>query len=87
MRTIRSSVDLNADDRRKIAEDWPDGADEAHVSVEDGFLCVRFVRTHGPFERIRRITGYLVGTLDRWNRAKRAEERDRVRHALGADEK
>lgn len=32
------------------------------------------------FERIRRITGYLVGTLDRWNNAKRAEERDRVKH-------
>jgi len=32
------------------------------------------------FERIRRITGYLVGTLDRWNEAKRAEERDRVKH-------
>lgn len=32
------------------------------------------------FERIRRITGYLVGTMDRWNNAKRAEERDRVKH-------
>ena len=30
------------------------------------------------FERIRRITGYLVGTIDRWNNAKRAEEQDRV---------
>ncbi len=36
-----------------------------------------------PFERIRRITGYLVGTLDRFNNAKRAEERDRVKHAVG----
>ncbi|WP_148279592.1 anaerobic ribonucleoside triphosphate reductase [Acidipropionibacterium acidipropionici] len=33
------------------------------------------------FERIRRITGYLVGTLDRFNDAKRAEEADRVKHA------
>lgn len=33
-----------------------------------------------PFERIRRITGYLVGTTARWNNAKRAEERDRVKH-------
>lgn len=32
------------------------------------------------FERIRRISGYLVGTLDRWNDAKKAEERDRVKH-------
>lgn len=34
------------------------------------------------FERIRRITGYLVGTLDRFNNAKRAEERDRVKHDI-----
>ncbi len=32
------------------------------------------------FERIRRITGYLVGTMDQWNDAKRAEEHDRVKH-------
>ncbi|MDO4356312.1 MAG: anaerobic ribonucleoside triphosphate reductase [Clostridia bacterium] len=34
------------------------------------------------FERIRRITGYLVGTLDRFNNAKRSEERDRVKHGI-----
>ena len=33
-------------------------------------------------ERIRRITGYLVGSMDKWNDAKRAEERDRVKHGL-----
>ena len=32
------------------------------------------------FERTRRITGYLVGTLDRFNNAKRAEEKDRIKH-------
>ena len=37
------------------------------------------------FERIRRITGYLVGTMDKWNDAKRAEERDRVKHSLSKD--
>lgn len=36
------------------------------------------------FERIRRITGYLVGTLDRWCNAKQAEERDRVKHKVEA---
>lgn len=36
------------------------------------------------FERIRRITGYLVGTLDRFNDAKRAEVRDRVIHETQA---
>ena len=35
-----------------------------------------------PFHRIRRITGYLVGTLDRFNSAKRCEERDRVKHSI-----
>lgn len=34
------------------------------------------------FERIRRITGYLVGTLERFNNGKKAEERDRVKHTL-----
>lgn len=32
------------------------------------------------FERIRRITGYLVGTMEMWNDSKKAEERDRVKH-------
>lgn len=43
-------------------------------------------KEHGEgvlFERVRRITGYLVGTLDRFNNAKRAEERDRVKHGMG----
>ena len=35
------------------------------------------------FERIRRITGYLVGTMDKWNNAKKAEEHDRVKHGMG----
>jgi ribonucleoside-triphosphate reductase len=35
------------------------------------------------FQRIRRITGYLVGTLDKWNDAKKAEEKDRVKHSIG----
>lgn len=34
------------------------------------------------FERIRRITGYLVGTMDKWNDAKKAEEKDRVKHGV-----
>ncbi len=34
------------------------------------------------FERIRRITGYLVGTMDKWNDAKKAEEQERVKHDL-----
>lgn len=53
---------------------------QAKMSEED---CVDLNYTvHDvPFERIRRITGYLVGTIDRWNDAKQAEESERVKHA------
>lgn len=37
---------------------------------------------YDPFVRIRRITGYLVGNLDSFNNAKRAEEHDRVKHGV-----
>ena len=54
--------------------------------IED--VCPKCGRTedehYQPFERIRRITGYLVGTLDRFNDAKRAEEHDRVKHEVPA---
>ena len=47
----------------------------------DGDECKEtYELTTVPFERIRRITGYLVGTMDRWNNAKKAEEADRVKH-------
>lgn len=39
------------------------------------------------FERVRRITGYLVGTLDKWCDSKKAEERDRVKHGLSVKDK
>jgi hypothetical protein len=87
MKRLITSVDLTADDRRRIEEVWPEEADECRVTVEDGFLCARFLKTHEHFERIRRITGYLTGTLDKWNNAKRAEERDRVKHAVASDER
>lgn len=47
--------------------------------------CGRSEADGVPFERIRRITGYLVGTLDKWNDAKRAEERDRVKHEVDSN--
>lgn len=49
-----------------------------------GDVCPKCNRTEGDikFQRIRRITGYLVGTLDRFNDAKRAEERDRIKHNI-----
>lgn len=47
--------------------------------------CGRTETAHEGFERIRRITGYLVGTLDRFNDAKRDEEKDRVKHDANKD--
>lgn len=49
-----------------------------------GDVCPKCGRVEGnvKFDRIRRITGYLVGTLDRFNDAKRAEEKDRVKHGV-----
>lgn len=44
--------------------------------------CGRSEEEGMPFERIRRITGYLVGTLDRFNNAKKSEENDRTKHGL-----
>lgn len=54
--------------------------------INDTCPCCGRGETDGvPFERIRRITGYLVGTLDKWNDAKRAEERDRVKHEVDSN--
>ena len=50
--------------------------------IGDECPCCHRQENGRPFERIRRITGYLVGTLDRFNNAKRAEERDRVKHGV-----
>ena len=53
---------------------------EITVTVDGDYLDVNYTYDDVPFERIRRITGYLVGTLDRFNNAKRAEVEDRVKH-------
>jgi anaerobic ribonucleoside-triphosphate reductase len=47
------------------------------LKIENGY-----VGENVGFERIRRITGYLVGTLDRFNNAKLAEVEDRVKHGV-----
>ena len=49
---------------------------------DDGFVDVSYTARGEKFERIRRITGYLVGTTDRWNDAKKSEEHDRVKHNI-----
>ena len=52
--------------------------------ADDGQVILDYQLKPQKFERIRRITGYLVGTIDRWNNAKRAEESVRVKHSLSA---
>ena len=51
------------------------------AAADNGNVELRYALSPENFERIRRITGYLVGTIDRWNDAKRHEEHERVKHA------
>ena len=52
------------------------------LTLDGEFVDIQYKWETVPFERIRRITGYLVGTLDRFNNGKRAEEADRVKHTI-----
>lgn len=51
------------------------------LALDGDDVEMRYEFAPQKFERIRRITGYLVGTVDRWNDAKRREESDRVKHS------
>ena len=51
------------------------------VTVNDDFADLEYELEPQRFERIRRITGYLVGSMEHWNSAKTAEEHDRVKHS------
>lgn len=50
------------------------------IKLDGDYADLDYEFEKAPFERIRRITGYLVGTMDQWNDGKRAEEKDRVKH-------
>lgn len=80
---IDISDELNEAEAREVIRRAPEGtyAIDAEPDGEWVGISYRF-KTSTPFERIRRITGYLVGTMDRWNDAKAAEERDRVKHGV-----
>lgn len=52
------------------------------ITIDGEFVDFRYELKPVPFERVRRITGYLVGDLNRFNNAKRAEVRDRVKHGV-----
>lgn len=51
------------------------------INVDGEYVELSYHLEKIPFQRIRRITGYLVGTMDRWNDAKTAEEGDRTKHS------
>lgn len=53
-----------------------------NIKVDGEFVDLSYEFEHINFDRIRRITGYLVGTMDNWNDAKSSEEHDRVKHGL-----
>lgn len=72
----------------KMAQDkYSDKIISLNINVEnDDEVTLTYTLDNDiPFERIRRITGYLVGTLDKWNDAKKQEERDRVKHQVTQD--
>lgn len=65
------------------AEKYPDKNLQAiELEIDGDFVNTKYSFSDVPFQRIRRITGYLVGTLDRFNNAKRAEEKARVKHQI-----
>ncbi len=55
---------------------------EITFKIDGDYVDVDYVYDTVPFDRIRRITGYLVGNMTRWNDGKRAEEADRVKHGV-----
>ena len=57
-----------------------------NVNIDGEYADLSYTFSNVPFERICRITGYLVGTMDHWNDAKTAEEADRVKHAVGTSD-
>ena len=64
-------------------EQYPEKSIESMDIIVDGdYVDVEYHFADVPFQRIRRITGYLVGTLDRFNNAKRREVEDRVKHTI-----
>ena len=56
--------------------------DWLEIGIDGEYVNLKYSLVPVKFDRIRRITGYLVGTMDRWNDAKQAEERDRVKHGV-----
>ena len=58
---------------------------ELDVNIDGDYADLNYRFEQVPFERVRRITGYLVGDMSKWNDGKLAEEKDRVKHSLSGD--
>ena len=70
--------------KKRVQKQYPDKKITELILKPDGdYVDIDCDLETIPFERIRRITGYLVGSLDRFNDAKLAEEADRVKHDIG----
>ena len=50
------------------------------IKLDGEYVDLDYQINEKPFQRLRRITGYLVGSMDKWNDAKHAEEADQVKH-------
>ena len=59
---------------------------ELSIELDGEFADLHYRFEPVNFERIRRITGYLVGDMNKWNDGKVAEEADRVKHSFGTVE-
>lgn len=66
--------------KKRAVSLYGDACYEIRLAADGDYVDIDYLIT--PFERIRRITGYLVGSLDRFNDAKRAEVLDRVKHSI-----
>ncbi len=68
---------------RRIRKKHPNRIiNELTLTINGNYIDIQYNYDTVPFERIRRITGYLVGTLDRFNDAKKAEESQRIKHEI-----
>jgi hypothetical protein len=69
--------------KKYVREKYPDEIiDEIILEFDGDDVKIETHKHSIPFNRIRRITGYLVGSLERFNNGKRAEEHDRVKHGI-----
>lgn len=60
--------------------------EKIELELDGDYVNCTYTLSKYPFERIRRITGYLVGSLENWNDAKKSEESDRVKHNYTMEE-